>query len=73
MLKTKWIFAIDKIQSLCYNRKSIPCFQKILRRVNMFLTWEVRRLSTPEHIFDKIKTEMTRLVGSSSNAKLRRV
>lgn len=39
----------------------------------MFLTWEVRRVSTPGRIFDKIKTEMTRLVGSSSNAKLRRV
>ncbi len=73
MLKTKWIFAIDEIQNLCYNRKSTPCFQKILRRVNMFLTWEVRRVSTPGRIFDKIKTEMTRLVGSSSNAKLRRV
>ncbi len=73
MLKTKWIFAIDKIQSLCYNRKSTPCFKNILRRVNMFLTWEVRRVSTPGRIFDKIETEMPRLVGSSSNAKLRRV
>lgn len=73
MLKTKWIFAIDKIQSLCYSRKSTPCFKNILRKVNKGLIWEVRRLSTPEHIFDKIKTEMTRLVGSSSNAKLRRV
>lgn len=29
----------------------------------MFLTWEVRRVSTPERIFDKIKTEMPQPVG----------